>query len=174
MKAILSLPLVLLLLPACSGTVETRINGAGPGIAVSPQTYFMSSDAKVASTELRQAQIAVGEKLTALGYSTMSDGALHVEVTLSKRPAILALKTGNDQLAPAKTKKPLQRCEDQEYRIGVAITRIKDGINLYRSSASEYHCHISLSEAVPYLVAAVMTDLSAPKGSYAVKRAGRE
>ena len=174
MKRYLIVPLTAILIAGCSQTVETRITSKGQPALVADA--FSLSENKSQTSELLFAQKLVSDALVSRGYSTAENGALHLEVSLAERPAALALGTaaGPASLAVAKRKKPLQSCKDREYRIGVALTQISDGALLYQSSAAEYHCNQTLAGALPELVKAALADMGNPRGSYAVKRTGRD
>jgi hypothetical protein len=109
----------------------------------------------------------VADALLKKGYraAEMADVSLHV--TVSDRPSNLSLQSGAAVLAPAADKK---RCAKREYRVGVTLTKIDDGSLYYQSHASEFHCKLTLSEVLPALVDAALTDVGAPRGSYVIKR----
>lgn len=162
------------LIAGCASTVETRISSIGqPALAAAA---FSLSQNMNKTSELLSAQKLVSDALVARGYTIVENGALHLEVTLAERPGALALgtATGPASLAQPKRKKPLQNCEDREYRIGIALTRVADGVLVYRGSAAEYHCNLPLADAISELVKAALADLGNPRGTYAVKRTGRD
>jgi hypothetical protein len=169
--------LIALSLSACSGDIETRITSAGE-TSTNRTSYLIDNGDVLISNELKQAQQLVGARLQSAGFTQSDIGQLHLEVTLSTRPAALALFDGKgaaiQTLSAAKHKKPLQSCDDVEYRLGVALTRLSDGVEIYRANAAEYHCHATLAEATPMLVDAALVDLGAPKGSYLVKHKGKD
>ncbi len=158
----------------CSQTVETRISSAGQPSAVTGSFTF--SDTEAPTSESRYARNLVSDALLERGFKADESGSLHLEVTLAVRPASLALgtATGPGSLSPAKRQKPLQSCEDREYRVGVTLTLIANGALAYQSSAAEYHCNMPLSEALPGLVDAALADLGNPRGEYKIQRAGRD
>lgn len=86
----------------------------------------------------------------------------------------LGTAAGPGSLSPAKRKKPLQSCEDREYRVGVTLTRVADGALAYQGSAAEHHCNMPLAEALPGLVDAALADFGNPRGAYSVMREGRD
>jgi hypothetical protein len=161
------------LLASCSPSVETRISSAGTAFA--PAGFALAANSPE-TPELRYAQSLVSETLVSRGFKAVDAAPLNLEVTMSVRPAALALgtSTGPDSLAKAKRKKPLQSCEDREYRIGVALTRIGDGALLYRGTAAEYHCNMPLAQALPALIDAALADLGKPRGDYAVVRKAQD
>jgi hypothetical protein len=173
MKRLVPSLIMISLLAACAGPIETRVMSDGQAGPIT-DNYVFAETAEAQSPELLQARALVVERLGARGLDAVETAALQLEVTLSSRAAILGLKQGNQVLSAPKPKKPFQSCKDREYRIGIALTRIADGAEIYRASAAVHHCKVSLAEAVPSLVNAALADLGAPKGHYVVKRRGRE
>lgn len=162
-----------ILLSACAGSVETRVTSAGEN-GVSPASYILPSAIEAEGVELSRAKAIIAESLSAKGFIASDNAAVNVEVTLSSRPAALGLTAGTKQiLATPRKKKPFQSCGDKEYRLSIAMTRIADGVELYRGSAAEYHCKMSLSEAAPSLASTALADLGQPKGAYILKRSGK-
>lgn len=168
------LPLLLIAsLAGCSNMVETRVTSSGQSNLISTSLLF---DAVNKPPELKTAYQLVAETLEKKGFSDAENGAVHLQVTLSSRPAQLAVGTGPAvvSLLPAKHKKALQSCADKEYRLVTILTRIADGVELYRASAAEYHCRLTLSEATQPLVAAALADLGEPRGAYTKKRNSKD
>lgn len=97
-----------------------------------------------------------------------------MQVTVDSRDAALSVggAAGLTDLAAAKKQKPLQSCKDKEYRFGVTLTRVADGAEIYRGRAAEYHCKMTLVEALPKLVDAALADVGAPRGAYTLSRKG--
>ena len=174
MMRYLVVPLTAMLIAGCSQAVETRITSKGQPALVAGA--FSLSENKSQTAELLAAQKLVTDALLSRGYAVAENGTLHLEVSLSERPAELSLGTaaGPASLAIAKRKKPLQSCKDREYRIGVALTRVTDGALVYQASAAEYHCNQPLAEVLPELVKAALADLGNPRGTYSVRRTGRD
>ncbi len=162
-----------LFLTGCAGPIETRVTSMGePSIAAA--RYLVTGDEPVPQGELLLARNLVTDALLKREIAASPLGELHLEVTVSSRLASLGLKQSGGALSQAKPMKPLQNCVDQEYRLGITLTRIADGKQLYRGTAAQYHCHMPLSEAVPKLVDAAIADLGAPKGSYSIKNNGED
>jgi hypothetical protein len=161
-----------LLVSACSSGVETRVQSAGVTTLAS-QTYAIAGS-EYESADLKIAQGLVERALTSRGFARADTAPLHLQVTVDSRDAALALgsSAGPQSLSPAKRRKPLQSCADKEFRVGITLTRIADGSELYRSRVSEYHCKLPLTDALPALVNAALTDLGAPRGSYSTLRSG--
>lgn len=166
--------LVAILITGCAQSVETRISSKGQPAAVSGSYSFTYDNAP--TPELRYARSLVSDLLLERGLKASRNGTLNLEVTLAVRPASIAVGTDNGpgSLSPAKPKKPLQSCEDHEYRVGVTLTRVADGVLAYQGSSAEYHCNMPLAEALPGLVDAALADLGNPRGNYSSKRAGRD
>ena len=159
----LVIPVLFLLVSACVGPIETRIDSRGLGGA---QPVSFAADPDVLGPAV-DAQKQVTQALAAKGYraAEMADVSLHV--TVSDRPADLSLHSGPVVLAPTAGKK---RCAKREYRVGVAMTKIADGSLYYQSHAAEFHCKMTFSEVLPVLVDAALKDIGTPRGSYTVKR----
>ncbi|MGB5076799.1 MAG: hypothetical protein WBO17_04905 [Sphingorhabdus sp.] len=161
-------------LSGCSNSIETRVDSAGQSSSTPFNLSYDFSASRPA--EMEAAHRAVVEALGAKGYVIAENAVAHLEVTLSSRPARLALGTAEhaSSLSPAKKKKPLQNCDDKEYRLVVTITKLDGGSVIYRGSAAEYHCHLPLAQAVPLLVSAALSDLGRPRGNYSVSRRGKD
>jgi hypothetical protein len=159
-------PLVFLIVSACVGPIETRVDSRGLNEA-QPVSILADTDVAVASSEahrvVEQALFAKGFR--AASESPKADVSLHV--TLSDRPADLSLNAGSEVLAPPSGKK---RCAKREYRLGLTLTKIADGAIIYKSHAAEFHCKQTVQQALPALVDAALRDIGAPRGAYIVKR----
>jgi hypothetical protein len=158
----------------CSSSIETRISSSG--VASPKAEPYMISTVAETSPELRSAYKLVAASMAQKGFALAKEAPLHLEITLDARPATLSLggKEGSDSLSPAKEKKMLQSCEDREYRLGVTLTKVGDGSEIYRGRAAEYHCKVEVADALPTLVNAALADFGSPRGAYVVKRQGRE
>jgi outer membrane PBP1 activator LpoA protein len=172
MKSRLALIAVSLVLAGCATKVETRVASGGVE-GVNPREYMIST-VEQTSPELRVAYRLVAKGLALRGFAIAKDALLHVEVTLDERAASLALAAQDGTLAAAKKKRALQSCADREYRLGITMTQVADGNEVYRARTAEYHCQMSISDALPQLVDAALKDLGKPGGSYAVVRKGRD
>jgi hypothetical protein len=151
------------LLAACAGPIETRVDSAGME-TINPATFVVSPDT---SSLVANAQAKVAMALAERGYSPGQVGELNLQVTLSDRPAMLALQSGSQTLSPAAGKK---RCTKREYRLGITLTRIADGAQVYRASAAEFHCKLGAEDVLGNLVEAALADLGSPRGAYVIKR----
>ncbi len=167
--------LTMLGLSGCSGPVETRILSSGQGINASISIADTAPAAAPLHAKAQELAIAGLQKRVGLLPGASSH---QLVVTLSERPAAIALRAGTQQaarvIAAAKRRKPLQNCEDREFRLSIVMTRIADGIESYRGEASEYHCKASIEESLPHLVDAALSDLRAPQGSHLLTRKGRD
>lgn len=158
----------------CSSSIETRVLSSG---VRSPATSpYMISTVAETSPELRSAYKLVAASMAQKGFALAKDAPLHLEITLDARPAALSLggKDGSDSISPAKEKKMLQSCEDREYRLGITLTKVGDGSEVYRGRAAEYHCKVEVADALPTLVNAALADFGRPRGAYVLTRTGRE
>jgi uncharacterized protein YceK len=167
---LLSLGSLSLMLSGCATVVETRVDSSG--LDKVPSATFTIAQSDFDAPGVAAAQKLVADRLTASGFAEKDEGYLNVEVALGVRPASLAIGSskGPGTLASAKTRRPLQNCADQEYRLGITITRVIDAAELYHGIASEYHCKMPLSQALPTLVDAAMADMGKPRGVYSIKR----
>jgi hypothetical protein len=152
-----------LLLAACAGPIETRIDSSG--LSLVPSATFQIDEAASAA-----AKPLVAAALAQKGFVQAAVGEYSLQVTSSDRPAELSLKNGTETLSPSAGKK---RCADREYRLGLTLTRIADGAVVYRAHAAEFHCKLKLAEVLPALVSSALADLGAPRGAYIVKRPRR-
>lgn len=162
------------LLTGCSTSIETRVSSNGVS-SPTAEAYMISTVAET-SPELRSAYKLVAAAMAQNGFTLAKEAPLHLEITLDARPSTLSLggKEGPASLSPAKRKKPLQSCEDQEFRFGVTVTKVGDGSEIYRGRAAEYHCKVEMADALPTLVNAALADFGKPRGYYILTRKGRE
>lgn len=164
--------LLTLLAAGCGQTISTRVTSEG--VPAAPPAAFMISTTDETPEAVRRAYPLVTKRMAAKGYSIAKDAPLHLQVTVDARDAALALGNadGVSALSAAKARKALQSCADKEYRVGITLTRVADGTELYRGRAAEYHCKMMLTDALPALVDAALTDLGAPRGAYVITRKG--
>ncbi len=136
----------------------------------------MISTVAETSTELRNAYTLVAASMADKGFALAKEAPLHLEITIDARPAALSLGSndGPGSLSPAKKKMMLQSCEDREYRLGITLTNVGDGREIYRGRSAEYHCKVPVAEALPTLVNAALADFGRPRGTYVLSRNGRE
>jgi hypothetical protein len=145
---------------ACAGPIETRVESAGVAL-LQPTNFQIDESASPLAAP------AVLEALSAKGFRNTSDGPLSLQIALSQRPANLSLLSDKGPISASARKK---RCAKLEYRLGITMTRISDGVLAYRGSAAEFHCKDSIQVVMPALVKAALADLGAPRGAYIVTR----
>ncbi len=157
-----------LALSGCTRTIETRISSAGQS---NPEKlgFILAPIDKTASAELVAARDLVVAKLTSKGLSPGDTGPYYLEVGVSSRPASIAVLEASKVLAAANPKRSTRKCQFQEYRLSLALTRIADGTEIYRASAGEFHCKAALGDTLQPLVDHALADLGNPRGEYAVK-----
>ncbi len=163
------LALTMLALTGCTKTVETRVFNAGLG-KLETAGFVLIPPEKTASAELLKARSLVVAKLQTLGMTESKDGPLYLEVGVSARPASVALLTPGKILSNASGKKPPRKCPQLEHRLSLALTRIADGVEIYRASAEEFHCKLPLAESLPILVEKALADMGNPRGEYVTRR----
>ena len=152
-----------LLVSACIGPIETRVDSRGSG---GTQPISFASDPDVIGSAV-DAQKLVAKALAAKGYRAADIADVSLHVTVSDRPAELSLHSGPAVIAPNSGKK---RCAKREYRLGVTLTKIADGALYYQSHAAEYHCKLTVQQVLPALADAALKDIGAPRGAYIIKR----
>jgi hypothetical protein len=167
----------LAMLSACTPSVITRVDSKGTvgNPAVAPGNFIVIRPAKTTpSAEWNAAQDAVIATLSAKGFAASDPATYTVEITLSSRPANLALavesEKGAEIVAPSNGKRSSKVCVNNDYRLTIGISRIADGALIYQGSAAETHCKEALLAITPVLVRSAMADFGAPKGSYSVQR----
>ena len=162
------------LVAGCSSKIETRVSSSGVQLPAA-ETFMISTVAET-STELRSVYKLVATSMVTRGFTLAKEAPLHLEITLDARPAALSLgaKDGPGSISPAKKKRPLQTCEDREYRLGVTVTKVSDGSEIYRGRAAEYHCKVEMADVLPTLVEAALADFGIPRGNHVLTRNGRE
>jgi hypothetical protein len=156
-------------LTGCTTTIETRVSNAGLGKLEKADFVLMPLE-KTASAELLKARSLVVAKLQTLGMSERANGALYLEVGASARPASIALLTPGKTLSSGSGKKQPRKCLQLEHRLSLALTRISDGAEIYRASADESHCKLTLTETLPVLAEKALSDLGNPRGEYVTRR----
>ena len=166
--------IALVTLSACAGPIETRVVSTGQG--ASANTILVETTPAGAIQALAYQQTL--EQLQSRGFEMSDKGALQLHVAFSERDASISIKAGDGKamtdLSLAKKRKPLQSCDDRDLKLTISLTRITDGVELYRSEAAEHHCKASVVEVLPSLISAALRDIGRPKGGYVVNRAGRD
>jgi hypothetical protein len=161
-RAFIVIPM-LLVVASCAGPIQTRVDSAGVA-AFAPTTFMVDANNQVENSTARTLSISALEKK---GLILAPAGQLLMQVTTAERSADLALSNGKAMLSPRAGKK---RCAKKEYRVGIVLTRISDGAEIYRAHAGEFHCTLTLDAVLPALVDAAVADIGNPRGSYVVKR----
>jgi hypothetical protein len=169
MKIRVTTLVITLLLAGCVHHVETRTNSTGEA-GIRPATYVLVSPEKINSAELTKAQEFVSKKLFEKGFSPSSSGEYYLQVGVASRLSTLSVITANSTLADIEKKRLGPKCQSNEYRVVIALTKISNGQQVYNGSAAEYHCKQSLNDAVPALVDAALADLGMPRGFVKTKR----
>jgi hypothetical protein len=169
MRLTIFLLLTSLALSACVPKVETRVTSAGTG-TVSRSNFVLAPLEKTSSPELLLGRRLVVERLLALGLAESASGPLYLQVGVSGRPASLALTQTNKALAIKSPKKSSQKCPLYDHRLSIVLTQIADGSEIYRASASEFHCGTALAETLPILAEKAMADFGNPRGEYVIYR----
>lgn len=159
---------------ACSTGVETRVQTSGV-TALESRSYFVTPT-EYEAADLKTAHNLVESILTTRGFVRADIAPLHLQVTVDSRDASLALgsEAGPQSLSPAKRRKPLQSCADKEFRVGITLTRVADGLEIYHSRVSEHHCKLPLADALPTMINAALADMGKPRGSYTILHNGIE
>ncbi len=160
-------------LAACTPAVITRIESKGEtgNPVITPASFAIIRPTKIGlSAEWDAAASAVAAKLSAKGFAASEPAVYAVDVTLSSRPANLALAVDTGAGVQSNNKQGNKNCANNDYRLTVGVTRIADGMLLYQGSAAETHCKDALSAIVPVLVDAATADFGAPRGAYIIQR----
>ncbi len=164
-----------LTLSSCAKPFETRVSSAGK-TAISPGTFETLKPPELAVSDgLKTATDLVVQRLLQKQFFVESDASFLLNVTLSSRPASLAVveksDAGSKQLGQKNAKaKNNKKCQPREDKLSVVLTGKADGTIIYHGSAAEFHCAQPLSDVIPFLAASAVADLGAPRGDYVVKR----
>jgi hypothetical protein len=113
--------------------------------------------------------------LRLLGIIASGNGTMRLDVSFSTRPADINLRIGEIGSAVVGKKRSTyprksRRCSPVDFRLGVVLTRIANGAEEYRASATERHCDGDAATALPVLASAVLADIGKPKGDYVIER----
>ncbi len=159
-------------LGGCTSIVETHISNTGVQGAV--KTDFMAAES-MHDAESMLAHNSVVEKLSQMGMAPSKNARLRLDVAFATLPADIDLRVGDGGSTQTPKKRALfprksKHCVPVNYRLVIALTRSADGVEEYRSSATERNCAGKAAVMVPLLVKATVADLGKPKGSYVVER----
>lgn len=167
--------LALVLLPGCSGPIETRIDSTGEGLPRGASLASPLAPPGEPASEWGIARDSVVTALRAAGHDLLADSALVLDVGVSTRPAATAIgSVPGGPSSAAKRQRLLQSCRDQVQRLVVTIVDRTSGRLLYRGSAEEYHCKAELSRTLPLLAARAVADAEHPGRSRTERRSGIE
>ena len=162
-----------LILAGCSGPIETRIETHSAALLAERDSFSFGEQPGEQSETYVQAENLVREALIAKNITASDTGNILVELSLSSRPADVAISVGEKdkehQLAGKKEKKFLQRCRDVEHRLSIGLLDQATGQLVYRGHAAEYHCKGTLSQSLPHLVEAALSDFGSPPTNVASK-----
>jgi len=161
------------LLCACSGPIETRVLSAGTE-NLEPRGYMLSEKPTGASAEYALAQQLLRDGLAERGFVLQDQADALMTFTVSNRPANLSVSTGQRKISAEKKNKPLQNCEDREYRVAMQLVAIADGEKLYAGEAAEYHCKATLAEALPAMAEILVDDIGSVPGKKKRQRLGKD
>ncbi len=148
---------------ACASPVETRLSSAGQGMTPQTQLTILTPDESGAPTN-SDLNLLIEKSLTAHGYSLLPDGGHILEYAFSSRPADISLYD---------TKQSQGSAKKQIYRLTLSVRDRVSGAMLYQGAAEETHRRGTAPEAFPYLVDAVVADMSKPGVQRLLTRKGR-
>lgn len=165
-RAAIWLLLAGLTLAGCSGPIETRIQTHSAAPLADRSSFSFGEQPGEKSPAFAQAEQLVREAMIAKNMTASENGNILVELSLSSRPADVAISVGENgkerELAGKKQKKFLQSCRDFEHRLSIGLLDQAGGQLLYSGQAAEYHCKGSLADSLPHLVEAALSDLGSP------------
>jgi len=168
-----------MLLAGCSGPIATRVNSVTNAAAATEAQLYHFVDTQDQNNALYQeAKGLVKLALAERGLKEESKSSLIATLTLSSRPASVALSSGQADkkkiIANSKSQQLFQNCDDQEHRLGILLLDGKSGDTVYQGSAAEYHCKAGLSESLPFLIKGALKDWGKEGGTSKRYRFGRE
>lgn len=161
-------------LSGCVSSVETRLEGYGPG-AVAPAVLTVPPPDPSASSINPDTRSLIEKKLAARGFTFGENGDYILEFAQSIRPADIAIfrKAVTVSAATLKKGSVLQSCKQAIHRLTLVVLKQSSGAMAYRGYAEEYHCRGTMVESLPYLVDALVADLGNPGHGTRIKRLGR-
>lgn len=158
-----SLLLTIVFFAGCTGPIETRVQTISS--AESPQlSSFHFSDVTAPNAQISDlVKRELDQALEAKGYLQSKQAPILLGFSIADRPASIAIQLGEDnnvrKVTSTKEDKPFQSCKDREHRLIVTLIQKGSGEQLYRGTASEYHCKAKMQQTVPHLVKAALSDL---------------
>jgi hypothetical protein len=128
---------------------------------------------EIPAPQMIQAHGTLADALREKGFTFALEAPLSVSLSLSERPAGVALKTGNDAaFSPAKSRHLLQSCRDRILRLRVVMIERTSGAIRYAGDAQEAHCKARLSDVLPRLARLAVADMESPSGERRIVTSG--
>ncbi len=160
----------------CAGPVEARLRSQGAGVGDDRLLMWAPSPAGEALTpHMEQAREMFSAALRDRGFSFAAEAPLSVSLSVSERPADIAVSTGNDAaFSPAKDHRLMQSCQDRILRLRVVMIERTSGEIRYAGDAQEAHCKAGLDDALPRLAKLAVADMDEPRGERRVTTPGRD
>jgi len=148
----------------CAGPIETRVQTHQVITAPDQNQFTLSPKDAVENSDLALARDLVAKSLGERGYQPSPDASIIVHVAISERPADIAIDAGDkgakQSIAPGKRQKRFQSCKDQEHRLTIILFDENRGTKLYKGNAAEYHCNGTITQSLPFLIAAALSGLN--------------
>ncbi len=180
LKTALPLSLICLAASACAPAIETRISSGGQVPVSAQEKYIFIVPPDNIGQVHTMARNLVADSLHFKDWKEAADGDYAVSVALSALPASLEVHENNagqgGRLIIEKLPKkmgPFGRCVSMQHRLEVKIFRIADGQEIFSGIASEYHCKADVSETLPYLTNAAMSNFGKSPENRVETRSGR-
>lgn len=156
------------ILAGCAGPIETRVQTQSSFANLKPQS-FQYSTVKAPNPEMTDfVELELGKALNKNGLVKSTQASVLVNYSIADRPGSIAIQLGEGETArtitSAKEKKPFQSCEDREHRFVITMIDRETGNQLYRGTASEFHCKANPRQSIPYLVKAALSDFNGQSG----------
>lgn len=157
-----------LILVGCAGPIETRVQTQSSFAKQKPKS-FQFATVHAPNPEMADfVEQELGEALGAKGMVESKQASVLVNYSIADRPGATEIRLGEGESARtithAKKKKPFQSCEDREHRFVVTMTDRETGNQLYRATASEFHCKANPRQSIPYLVEAALSEFNGQSG----------
>jgi len=157
-----SLLMTATLVTACAGPIKTRVQTISYVERVQVSEYTFSKDNSPNSQISKLVKQNLEQVLESKGLRKSDDSPHLLDFSVADRPASVSIHLGEDgkrQVAvSSKENKPFQSCKDREHRLIISLLHKNSGNQLYRGTASEYHCKASLQQSIPHLVKAALSN----------------
>lgn len=158
---------ILICTTGCTGPIETRVQTMSSAEKVRISSFNFATVSTPNSPISNLVKEELREALKAKGLSESERAPILLDYSIANRPASISIHLGEDKqtqvVVDAKENKPFQTCEDEEHRLIISFVKQSSGQQLYRGTASEYHCKAKLEQSAPFLVKAALSDFG--KGS---------